>query len=456
MANTTKSLNPLLVSIVRLVLALEPWFICFIMLLSTEAFLKLYQRAGYGWTGKVDFYLWKLLEIAAVGFMVLRWKRVLRQLYNGKFMLAFLAIVWISQYWSIAPNATKEYAIQVIESTILAVYVATRYNFKEQTRLFTIMFSIASVFSILYVFAMPSLGIMSGPGVSADLQGTWRGIYSHKNILGRVMTVAGMFLLLKPLTEQKNRWLAWVIFLICFQLILGANSKTALVGFLFVVAISPVARVFRWNIAVGIPLYISILLLGGTGAVFLGDNWDAALGSLDKDPELNGRVPIWEILIERIGERPWLGYGYHGFWQGWNGKYSAPIWRQIVWKPPHAHNGFIDLMVDVGIVGTLVFSLVFFDAILKSINRSRYTPSIQGLWPLGFMTFYVIQNQTNTDLIVPYSLSWFIFVVICFTPVEPPVEDSKLKPRGEPLGWEPKLIGSSSRLKSRGGYSSRI
>ena len=452
MANTAKSLNPLLVSITRLVLVLEPWFVCFIMLLSTEAFLKLYEKAGYGWTGRVNFYLWKLLELCAFGFIVLRWDRVFQKIKTGKFLLLFVGIVWLSQYWSISPGQTKEYAMKIVESTLLGIYVATRYNFKEQTRFFTIMFGIAAVLSILYVFGMPSLGIMSGENVSGDLQGTWRGIYAHKNVLGRVMTVAGVFLLIDALTRQKKRWLAWVMFLISFQLILGANSKTALVGFFFVFAISPIARVLRWNMAVGIPLYLSILLLGGMGAVFLGDNWNAALGSLDKDPTLNGRLPLWQILIERIGERPWLGYGFHGIWQGWGGKYSGPIWREIIWKPPHAHNGFIDLMVDFGIVGTFVFALVFFDAIFKSIKRLRNTPSFQGFWPLGFMTFYVMQNQTNTDLIVPYSLSWFIFVLICFTPVEPPEENSNLKPRGEPLGLKPipKLKASRRRLKSRG------
>ena len=180
--------------------------------------------------------------------------------------------------------------------------------------------------------------------------------------------------------------------------------------------------------------------------MFLGDNWNAALDSIDKDPTLNGRLPIWEIMIERIGERPWLGYGYHGFWQGWAGKYSAPIWRAIVWKPTHAHNGFVDLMLDFGILGTLVFALAFFDAILKSINRVRYTPSIDGLWPMGFMTFYVIMNQTQTALISAYNIQWLLFVVICFTPVEPPVENSQGIQIGDPLGSPPKLMGSR-RLK---------
>ena len=146
--------------------------------------------------------------------------------------------------------------------------------------------------------------------------------------------------------------------------------------------------------------------------------------------------------MERIGERPWLGYGYKAFWQGWQGKYSAPIWRTIVWKPGHAHNGFIDLMVDLGTVGTVLFALAFFDAIIKSINRIRYTPSFEGLWPLGFMTFYVIMNQTQTALISPHSIQWLLFVIICLTPVN--TSDGDGQPRN-PLGVT--LNPSSKRKK---------
>ncbi|NER33276.1 MAG: O-antigen ligase family protein [Oscillatoria sp. SIO1A7] len=443
------SLNSLLVSIVRLVLAIEPWFAFFIMLMCTGAFFDIYEEAGYG-VARIKFYLWKLLEIGAVGFMLLRWQRVLRQLAtNGKFLLAFLALLWISRYWSIDPGKTITQTLYVVESSILGIYIATRYNFEEQTRLLTIMFSIASVLSIFYVFAMPTMGTHTGQeAIWAGINGYWRGIYTNKNALGRVITIAGIFLLLEALTS-KNRWLAWGIFLISFQLIVGTNSKTALVGFLFIVAISPVARVFRWNMAVGIPLYLSVLLLGGVGAIFLGDNWNTALDTIDKDPTLNGRLPIWEIMIQRIGERPWLGYGYHGFWQGWDGKQSAEIWRTIHWLPGHAHHGFLEVMLDLGILGGFVFGLAFFDAILKSINRSRYTPSLKGLWPLGFMTFYVIMNQTQSELVVAYGIGWLLFMLICLTPVEPPAEDSKLKSSSDRLGSAPKLTGSS-KLKSRG------
>ena len=209
MANTANSLNPLLVSITRLVLALEPWFACFIMLMSTNAFIELYQEAGYGWTSRVNFYLWKFLQIAAFGFMVLRWQRVLRQISNGKFLIAFLAFLWISQYWSLAPAESKDHGMYVLESTLFGIYIATRYNFKEQTRLFTIMFCIVSVLSIFYVFAMPNLGQMLGPeAISAGVHGYWRGIFIHKNVLGRVITQAGIFLLIAPFTTAKNRWLA--------------------------------------------------------------------------------------------------------------------------------------------------------------------------------------------------------------------------------------------------------
>ncbi len=452
----TKKLPEFIINLVRLFLAAEKIYAVLLVLMLSEAFLPLYKEAGYQWVSRVSFYGFKLLLFISVFLIVLRWKKFLIVVKQGKPLLIFIGLAFLSQYWSDAPSDTRQEAIKLIETTLMAAYICTRYNYKEQTELFNLAFALAAVFSIIYVFGQPNLGIMQRAG--STLNGTWRGIYIHKNVLGRIMTIGGIFILIKALTTRKKRWLWWGIFAITFQLILGTNSKTALVGFLFLVLISPCHRIFRWNSVIAVPLYTIFMLVSGIGAQLLADNWNAALASINKDPTLTGRIPLWEIIFGYIQERPWLGYGLHGFWRGWEGKENSSIWRTFLWLPSHAHNGFLDIVLSFGIIGSVVFLFAFLHIISQAVNRIQSLPTIESLWPIGYITFFALMNQTQSVMIVPYSIYWTLFVVISMTPVVPfeqesfPQKSNKISNKEQEVIPHKNAIYKNNRKKNYRGF----
>lgn len=71
------------------------------------------------------------------------------------------------------------------------------------------------------------------------------------------------------------------------------------------------------------------------------------LKALGKDPTLTGRTDIWEALFRKVDERPWTGYGYNAFW-GRDSEPAAWIRHQTGWSVPSAHNGWIDLLIQLG------------------------------------------------------------------------------------------------------------
>jgi len=416
--NTTKNLSIVSRSLIRLLLAAEKGYTIFAIIYFSGAFVPLYKEE-YSFINRLDFYLPKILVIIAFLLLVIRWKRAISIVLKSKLLLLFLTICMLSTLWSDVPGRTRDAAQLLIETTIFALYLATRYTLQEQTNIFTWVFGISAIFSLLYVFALPKYGRTQ----TLENQGTWRGIYVQKNNMGSRMVLGGIFFLVNIFSKPKYRWIYFSCLAIIIILIQGSNSKSALVSFLFVAAISPLNRILRWNPYVAIPLYLIIVLVGGTGASFLGMNWDAALGSINKRPDLNGRVPIWELGIEWFLKRPWLGYGYAGFWRAWEGEGSAAVLRSIIerygWEPKTAHNGFLELFMDLGIVGGLVYMVLFFKTLMHAINRIRSIPTMEGFWPLGFITYYIIINITMSFLIVPYDIFWLIFATITLTPINP-------------------------------------
>lgn len=408
-------------SLVRLLLAAETGFAILLYFYLTEPFFLLYIKEGFSWVTRLNFYLSKLFLLITFCLLAVRWKRSLSVVPRGKFLLIFVVITIISTFWSDFPKDSRDQGIRLLETTLFGAYFASRYTLKEQTRMMTFMFGIAAVLSLVYVFTMPQYGIMH----KLSLAGSWRGIFVHKNTLGRMMVIGAMFFLVNGLSNPRKNWISWGFFLLAVQLILGTNSKGALVSFLAILAISPTYRIFRWNQAISIPLYLMVLLLVGNITTWLTDNWIAALASIGKDETLNGRVPIWEIIMERIQERPWLGYGYFGFWQDWEGKWSAMIFRAIPWHPDQAHNGFMDVVLQLGIVGGVVFMLAFLDAIIKAVNWIRLTRRVENFWPLGYMSYFVFMNLSQTIIMSPYTLVWVLFTTISFSEIELPDRVSK-------------------------------
>ncbi len=425
MAANKYQLNDFLKSLLRLCFGLEKWFGIGLFVLFTDAFLSLYVANGYGFLERLRFYIWKLNLLIVICLLLLRWEKTFFIVKKAKFLLIFVGYVWLSHLWSPVPADTKYHAQRLIETTLFGIYFASRFDFREQTRMLGIAFGIGAVFSFIYVVIFPGMAIMND--LEAGLISTWRGVYIHKNTLGRLMVIGSMLFVTNGLTAPPKQRLMWFgIFGLTIILILGSQSKAALVSVALLLGISPLHRIFRWNLKIAIPLYIIVLMLSSVVGILLANYWSAAMGAIDKDPGLNGRVDIWNLALPYIPQRPWLGWGFKGFWRMWQSEEHAKILRTIAtWEPPDGHQGFMDLVIELGIIGAFLFFLGFFDAFRKAIKFIRSFSSAEGVWPLGFMTYYIIMNLTQTQLMPTYTIYWLVYSII----ISLPVMESENKPK---------------------------
>src|SRR4029077_20400107 len=94
-------------------------------------------------------------------------------------------------------------------------------------------------------------------------------------------------------------------------------------------------------------------------------NFEAFTAALNRDPNMTGRIPMWISSAVMALQRPWLGYGYGAFWVGTEGP-SLGVWRIMDWEAPHAHNGLLNLWLDLGLAGVGAFLAGF----LLSVRRA--------------------------------------------------------------------------------------
>lgn len=119
-------------------------------------------------------------------------------------------------------------------------------------------------------------------------------------------------------------------------------------------------------------------------------------------------------MIDRIWRHPWLGYGYGGFWQGWNGE-SAYIWRIVGWVPTHPHNGYLSICLDLGFLGLGLFLLGFWRSYLQGFARLRGSKTALDIWPLIHMTYIALASLTESALLQSNSLNWILYVAVSFS-----------------------------------------
>jgi O-antigen ligase len=85
---------------------------------------------------------------------------------------------------------------------------------------------------------------------------------------------------------------------------------------------------------------------------------------------LTGRVPLWTQVLGFYSERPFLGYGYGAFWSIENTK---TVMFEQGWPISHSHNAYIDVLLETGPIGVLLFALVLLVGIRYAYVYHRRT-----------------------------------------------------------------------------------
>jgi O-antigen ligase len=354
--------------------------------------------------------LFLVTYLVIAGLLVARWKRALGVIPYGFIIWITVGFAGLSYFWSSIPDETLSSTIALIGTTLFGVYIATRYTPRQQLQLLGWAFGLIVILSLGYAVLLPKYGIMGG--VHA---GTWRGIYTHKNTLGKMMTLSSTIFTLLVLSDRKHRTLLGIFLSLSVLLLLLSNSKGALVSLITMLGVVAVCQVLRANYRWVVVLLGSLALVVGAIAAILSLNLEAILVDLlGKDLTLTGRTTLWGHAIDMIKIQPWLGYGYEAFWDGMDGP-SAYIWRAVKWSVPDAHNGFIELTLHLGLVGLTLFLVGYGINIVRNITVVRMTANVDFIWSLTYLIYIILSNITEQALLKSNNLFWVIYVTVTLT-----------------------------------------
>jgi exopolysaccharide production protein ExoQ len=393
----------------------EKAFVVFVLLLSTGAFMSLSvtpDQAASDPSGMPGMQiLWSLIYVVTLVLFSRHCQRPLETFLSEKPLIGLCILAIASTLWSQAPQLTLRRSVALLLTMLFGIYFGTRFRMKQQLSLLAWTCGICVVFS--FVFGVLGLGM----SVDAD-EGVpgWYGIFVQKNNLGRMMVLSALVFLFWKRAEPEHKGIAKAGFLASILLIFLSQSMTSIIVLaMLLVLLRYLPRVLGKSAvrAVGGMVF---LLAAGTIAIFwVASHLEQIADFLNRSVTLTGRLTIWILSTVMALRRPWLGYGYNAFWLP--GQWTTErIWLALDWAAPHAHNGLLELWLELGIVGMGLFLLVFVYYSLRSIGFLRWHGSAAAsAWPLMFLVFTFLSNLTESDFLARDSIFVILYVTVAIT-----------------------------------------
>jgi exopolysaccharide production protein ExoQ len=314
------------------------------------------------------------LSLLALGLAVLIWRHSFAALLVrevNKFFIAFLALVLLSASWSIEPaiTMTRFLVICTVCLVCAACVMVGWYDrrFQEIVRTF---FTVLMVGSLIFGIIAPDLAKEHGTGIS--LQGAWRGLLGQKNGLGHAASIT-VFLWVHGWLTKEVKFRRFVFgFGVAATCLILSRSSTSLFSALFSIILlllllrGPTGR--RRYMAFIVTVFAAMILLYSLAVLNIVPGLDFLLqpviNATGKDATFSGRTQIWAVIREHISHRPLLGTGYGAYWIGPAPRSPSSVFmtRYSNFYPSEAHNGYLDMINDLGYAGLLCllgFLLVF-------------------------------------------------------------------------------------------------
>jgi exopolysaccharide production protein ExoQ len=343
------------------------------------------------------------ITLGVVALLVLRNPHALTEFASGMWpVLLLVALALLSTFWSDYPSVTIRRAGSLATAALWAWYLVARYDLGDVVLLIRQAIGILAVASLM-LGAAPSLG----QGVDG-----WFGAFSTKNDLGIIMALGAttfIYALIARRPRPLNLILSATALVLCVGLLYLSQSRTSWLAGMLGAVICVAIRATYKRVGFGIIVWSTLLLLIVPAIVIASDQLGTIATMLGKDSTLTGRVDLWLMLPPYIAQAPWLGHGYAGFWVQ-ESVNVFQIWTTVGWEPPHSHDGWLDILLDLGIAGFLLTATQVIMILVNGVRAVVRGEEPNSQYIVVIMLVILVINLAESALVRP-GAPWVLLVI---------------------------------------------
>ena len=382
----------------------------------------------------LDAAIYGILIFAGLVVLNSRARLVKRFLHENLSLLAFLAYCALSIGWSEYPFiALKRWSKSIGDIVMIMLLITDAYPMMAIKRVLARVTFLLLPLSVLFIVCYPSIG--SAFSLEDGVM-MYSGVTTFKNLLGMISMVLGLaslwsFLCAYGDGDLPNRVKHMIAHAVAIAtavgLIVRADSMTSLsclilAGAVMVlvsqqwVAHRPGRALAIVCAAIGLPLFALFMNTMGT-----------LVHSLGRNSTLTGRTSIWRAVLS-MHTNPIIGTGFESFWLG---NRLEAVWNMSVKGIQEAHNGFIELYLNLGWVGLVLLGWMVVSGYRNALIALRREPN-DGSLRLAFLTASLIYSMTEAGFRM-LSPVWFVFLLAI---------------AGNSAGLQPRVFGEAAEVFS--------
>lgn len=343
----------------------------------------------------VDRNILSLLMLGGLITLYQRRQRVMTILKANAPMVAYFAYCGLSVLWSDYPLVGGKRWFRSLGDVVMVLVILTDPHWRDAFRrvLTRIAFVLLPI-SMLFIRYYPQLGRAYG----MDGSQYWTGVATGKNSLGMISLIFGLACVWSFLhaydteerTGRKRRMIAQgTVIIIALYLLWISDSKTSLSCFVLVGTLMGLTTfVPKTRKPAVLQLMIVGIVVCCFSVLFLGIG-GGALQAIGRNSSLTGRTDVWKLVL-RFAVNPFVGAGYESFWMGHRleeiGRLNGGI--------NQAHNGYIEVYLNLGLVGVSFLLVLIATTYRKVILGFRHDPDI-GRIRVAYFLLAVVYNFTE-------------------------------------------------------------
>lgn len=364
-------------------------------------------------------------------------------------LLAFLALILVSITWSYYPATSALGVTTTIATAAVGVAIAVTTTWSALLDalgvVLRIVLGLSAVFELVVSLFVrgPVLPLVAQPGVDyahlpekippmlywsrAELFEVFEG--------GRVQGILGNSVLLAFLAmlaviviaiqwAQRTVRPGWAVFwlVLASATLLATRSATITVALVACATVAAVVMALRGTqgrarLVVGGAITLVLVAAGSLAIVFS----SSLLAALGKSEDLTGRLGIWQKVIELAEQRPAFGWGWVSYWAPWVAPFDDLVFRNGV-RQLHAHNAWLDVWLQVGIAGLVVFGALVLSTLVRCVLIAFDRPhpelgdrasfSALSLLPLLVLTLLLVQSLAESRLLVEGAFALLVVLAV--------------------------------------------
>jgi O-antigen ligase len=363
----------------------------------------------------MDAAIYAALMVAGVIVLFQRKKRAIALLKVSGPVLMYFLYCMISTAWSpFHGPAFKRWTKDVGDLVMVLVIVTDAQPMAALRRLYSRVGFTLLPFSIVLIRYTDL-----GRGYDPDGNPMNTGVTTNKNALGLIVFLISLgalwhvrALLLDRRASNRTRRLVAQATLLTFGIVLLQMAHCATAVGCFVLGgglmLATGLGAIRNRPGRVHALCLGIVLIGGLTTLLGGVS--ILTGALGRNSDM-GRADIWKASIE-TADSPIFGTGFESFWNANAKKVARNPALAKYWDMSNlvsAHNGYIEVYLDLGLVGLSLISLILISGYLRAVQAFKRDPQFGSLI-LAYVatgTFYSI-TEVGFRVLAP---SW-IFLLL--------------------------------------------